>query len=404
MAAVGVVAEAHVRLDAVLADYVRKLASFLRKANRALKTASIHSLLALVRNYASHPQFKGLHEVIVDELSRIVSESDLHLSQLALSLTALLLEADPASAKPVREKLYPQVLLLVQSALLQGQALDGLTKLFAALVRGHQSVFSFADMLASLLGLAKERLVKQVYLSIGRCVSALVLNAPPADAQATVERFITQVTGDAEQQRLVSLYCLGDIGRKSDLSAHAALRTALSTLLDADNEEVRAAASYALGSIAVGNLAAFLPGILRDVQQSKRQYLLLHSIREIITDAPPTALAPHLETLMALLFDNAQSEDDGTRNVVAECLGKLAPVDPKKLIGALEAHLKVSDAEERWRLKGLFPRLAFAERRPGGPRHHCVVVQVRRIGARVGGAGRCARRSHGGAVAVPQRQ
>ncbi len=71
-----------------------------------------------------------------------MSESDLHLSQLALrfgvcvwlcvylnvpvtffafSLAARVLEADAGAAKCVKDKLYPQVLLLVQSSLLQGQ-------------------------------------------------------------------------------------------------------------------------------------------------------------------------------------------------------------------------------------------------------------------------------------------
>jgi cullin-associated NEDD8-dissociated protein 1 len=345
VAAVGVMAEARVDLSSVLVDFVRKLSSFLRKANRSLKTSSIHSLAALVRNYGTTTEFtSALHELVIEELSKIINETDLHLSQLALTLGVRILEVSPAAAKSVKDKLYPQVLLLVQSSLLQGQALDALTLLFATLVRSHQAVFTFKDLLDSLMSLSQsnQKLVKQNYLSIGRCVSAIVLNSNANDAQATVQRFITDIKGGgSEQQRLISLYCLGDIGRKSDLSAHGDLRATLSTLLDSDNEEIRAAASYALGSISVGNLSAFLPTILKDVQQSKRQYLLLHSIREIIIDAPPTALAPHLDTIMALLFDNAKSEDDGTRNVVAECLGKLAAVDPKKLIGELEKHLKV---------------------------------------------------------------
>ncbi len=42
-------------------------------------------------------------------------------------------------------------------------------------------------------------------------------------------------------------------------------------LLDFENEEIRSAASFALGSIAVGNLSAFLPSILSDIESSKRQ-------------------------------------------------------------------------------------------------------------------------------------
>lgn len=335
----------------VLADSVRKLASFLRKANRSLKTTSIHSLSSLVTNYGATPEFKGLYDVIIEELSKQVSESDLHLSQLALSLAARVLEVEPASAVSVKDKLYPQVLLLIQSSLLQGQALDALTRLYAQLVRsqGTTKVFTFREMLDSLLNLSSGgKLVKQNYLSIGRCVSALVLNVPDKqEASATIKRFIVDVTSGSDQSRLVSLYCLGDIGRKSDLSAHADLRDVFLKLLDFENEEIRAAASYALGSISVGNLTAFLPTILQDIQVSKRQYLLLHSIREIIADAPADSLQPHLDVIASLLFENSKSEDDGTRNVVAECLGKLCPVNPGKLIPQLQAHLQDANPDTR---------------------------------------------------------
>lgn len=48
------------------------------------------------------------------------------------------------------------------------------------------------------------------------------------------------------------------------------------------SEEVKSAASYALGSVAVGNLPEFLPFILNEIECTrKRQYLLLHSLKEV---------------------------------------------------------------------------------------------------------------------------
>lgn len=48
------------------------------------------------------------------------------------------------------------------------------------------------------------------------------------------------------------------------------------------SEEVKSAASYALGSIAVGNLQQYLPFVLQEIEtQPKRQYLLLHSLKEV---------------------------------------------------------------------------------------------------------------------------
>lgn len=48
------------------------------------------------------------------------------------------------------------------------------------------------------------------------------------------------------------------------------------------SEEIKSAASYALGGIAIGNLRQYLPFILREIEnQPKRQYLLLHSLKEV---------------------------------------------------------------------------------------------------------------------------
>lgn len=49
------------------------------------------------------------------------------------------------------------------------------------------------------------------------------------------------------------------------------------------SEDVKAAASYALGSLAVGNLEKFLPFLLQEITQNpKRQYQLLHALKEVI--------------------------------------------------------------------------------------------------------------------------
>lgn len=40
-----------------------------------------------------------------------------------------------------------------------------------------------------------------------------------------------------------------------------------------------------------------------------------------------------------MLFHNCECPEEGTRNVVAECLGKLTLIDPATLLGNLQQHL-----------------------------------------------------------------
>lgn len=80
----------------------------------------------------------------------------------------------------------------------------------------------------------------------------------------------------------LALLSLGEIGRRKDLSAHAGIETIVIESFQSPFEEIKSAASYALGNIAVGNLPNYLPFILNQIDnQQKKQYILLHSLKEV---------------------------------------------------------------------------------------------------------------------------
>jgi len=75
---------------------------------------------------------------------------------------------------------------------------------------------------------------------------------------------------------------LGEIGRRKDLSTHEHIENIVIESFQSPFEEIKSAASYALGNIAVGNLPKYLPFILDQIDnQQKKQYLLLHSLKEV---------------------------------------------------------------------------------------------------------------------------
>ena len=68
----------------------------------------------------------------------------------------------------------------------------------------------------------------------------------------------------------------------SDLSHNNQLLTTVIASFNHNNEEVKSAASYALGNMSLGNLKVYLPFVLKEIDQApKRQYLLLHSLKEV---------------------------------------------------------------------------------------------------------------------------
>ncbi|XP_039038225.1 cullin-associated NEDD8-dissociated protein 1-like [Hibiscus syriacus] len=94
-----------------------------------------------------------------------------------------------------------------------------------------------------------------------------------------------------------------------------------------------------------------LPFILDQIDnKQKKQYLLLHSLKEVIVRQSVDKAEfqdSSVEKILKLLFNHCESEEEGVRNVVAECLGKIALIEPVKLIPALKLRTTSSAALTR---------------------------------------------------------
>lgn len=136
----------------------------------------------------------------------------------------------------------------------------------------------------------------------------------------------------------------------SNLSSIQELPQTVISCFGATSEDVKAAASHSLGAVAVGNLDYYLPYILNEIEnQPKRQYLLLHSLKELITSLAQTPaglqqLLPSLLNIWSQLFKHCECSEEGSRNVVAECLGKLVLVNPEQLLPHLKQALTSESA------------------------------------------------------------
>ncbi|KAL8527647.1 hypothetical protein ACS0TY_005482 [Phlomoides rotata] len=338
----------HLDLSCILEHVIAELTAFLRKANRALRQATLGTLNTLIVGY-SDKIGSAAYEVIVVELSTLISDSDLHMAALALELCCTLMadkRSGPNVGLTVRNKVLPQALTLIRSSLLQGQALLALQNFFGALV--YSANTSFDVLLDSLLSTAKPpaqagAIAKQALFSTAQCVAVLCLAAGNEKCSSTVN-MLTDIlkadnSTDSAKQHL-SLLCLGEIGRRKDLSSHDHIENIVIESFQSPFEEIKSAASYALGNIAVGNLPKYLPFILDKIDnQQKKQYLLLHSLKEVIVRQSVEKAEfddSSVEKITKLLFNQCESEEEGVRNVVAECLGKIALIEPGKLVPALK--------------------------------------------------------------------
>lgn len=344
--ALTLIAGSPLRIDLrpVLAEAVPILASFLRKNQRALKLGTLAALDILVQSY-SDSVTPAMIDAVLAELPALISESDMHVSQMAISFLTTLARVHPEALAKISGAILAELMALVRSPLLQGGALAAMLDFFQALVATGTASLGYMDLLRMLTGPVYAQSAalahKQSYYSIAKCVAALT-RACPKEGPAVVGQFIQDVKNSrsTDSIRLLALLALGEVGHHLDLSGQPELKAVILDAFGSASEEVKSAASYALGSIAVGNLPEYLPFVLQEISgQPKRQYLLLHSLKEIISSASVAGLRPYVESVWSLLLTHCECTEEGTRNVVAECLGKLTLIDPETLLPRLKGYL-----------------------------------------------------------------
>ncbi|KAK0083224.1 hypothetical protein PV325_009153 [Microctonus aethiopoides] len=335
-----------INLDPIMEEAVPILGSFLRKNQRALKLCSLALLETLVCSCSSKLH-AGLLSKVTAELPPLLNESDLHIAQLTLALLSTIAISHPAALTRISESILPEILVLVKSPLLQGAALTEMLHFFETLVNAKVPGLGYRELLSMLVApVSQSVLHKQAYHSLAKCVAALT-NTRKQEAHGFVEQFIKDIQNPQNDAlHIFALLVIGEIGKHVDLSSIATLKNVILNSFSSHSEEVKSAASYTLGNIAMGNLPEYLPFILEEIEaQPKRQYLVLHSLKEIITCQSSSPLGVDLlqsfvPSIWLLLYRHCECTEEGTRNVVAECLGKLTLIDPVTLLPRLQESLK----------------------------------------------------------------
>uniref|UniRef100_A0A8C3AHQ8 TATA-binding protein interacting (TIP20) domain-containing protein n=1 Tax=Cyclopterus lumpus TaxID=8103 RepID=A0A8C3AHQ8_CYCLU len=332
-----------VDLSPVLQEALSVLASFLRKKQRSLKLSTLSCLTALLTHHAASIEPAALQPVL-SELPALVDESDMHVSQVSVSLLTSMSRACSSSLAQISSSVLPGVFRLVHSPLLQGGALASILDFLQALVVSNTSNLGYSQLLKALTdpfhSSQSSLLHRQSYQSVARCVAALCSSCP-SEAPATVAGLLQENPGSPESARVLALLCLGELGRSSSLGGSKEVQGVILEAISSTNEEVKTAASCALGGVAVGGLKDYLPFLLKEISsQPRRQYLLLHSLKEVISACPASSLSPHVESIWTLLVQHCECEEEGTRNLVAECLGKLTLLNAEQLLPRLRQQLR----------------------------------------------------------------
>lgn len=305
-----------------------------RKANRALRGSSVQALQHLVLCPATkgHIQADTAYE-IVTALQPVISANDSYLLSPALLVIAQL-QLDHRQLISSTDLIKPLCELLKKS--ITGMALESLVTLVMNV--GQTGVGK--PLMEGILGVG----VAGDPSVVGKVTGALFVSSG-GKVGVTVNSFIEELNKSSKlsppdtARQSLALAIIGEIGLR--LGAKSGLQPSIFLAQFHDEpDKVSVSAAVALGRAGAGNMSVFLPTMLNAIKQSgTRQYLLLQSIREVLHQAvaSSTDISSYEEDIWKLLFSASRLDDN--KAICAECIGRLAIMEPKTYIPKLQVLL-----------------------------------------------------------------
>ncbi|WRT63736.1 uncharacterized protein IL334_000659 [Kwoniella shivajii] len=276
----------------------------------------------------------------------------------ALQVVALILSQQPACRPAVDAQLSPKIMELIKTPSVNQHLVEALSSFFAAYVDGDQDCTTrLVPALVENLGKTNSlpdatRGGTSTYTTTAKIIGTTVAHSHrnTAGVLAMFQKVIKSPKA-TEPDVYLSLLCIGEIGRITDLSTTPDVFERSLTFFENDSEEVRSAAAFATGNLAVGAPKVFLPAIIKHIETASTEatrLLLLHGLKEVILHSSSAQLELLADTLWKPLFaDDVSTKegdigDDGIRNVKAACIGKLTTTAPGKFLPQLQELLRSS--------------------------------------------------------------
>ncbi|EPS39189.1 hypothetical protein H072_7034 [Dactylellina haptotyla CBS 200.50] len=321
-------------------DVISELGAQLRKANRALRGSSLVALRALVLNPGVQPTLtKETADELVSVLTPLLSSSDLHLCGPALQILSVLI----SSGVPLGPEIIQGIAGLGQSPLTGGplEALLGLARSATAKGQGDEILKQYLN-----LGVSGNTAV------VAKVIGSILATGADTKQSLSVSlaSFVNEIQSSTDDKRRgLALMVLGEAG----LNGHGEFSLGPDIFikqLKSKSEDVPLAAATALGLAGVGNPQQFVPAIISEFEASgsaKEQYLLLHSYKEILQHSvqKPENISAFSADIWKHLF--AAAKHDESKSIAAECVGRLAIIDPRTYIPELQQQLGDSDPAVR---------------------------------------------------------
>ncbi|GAA5932570.1 hypothetical protein JCM1841_004316 [Sporobolomyces salmonicolor] len=343
-------------LDAWVRDCLAEVSPLFRKVHRPLKIAAFECIDALLARAAAAGVPTETSSALLTDLQPLLTDQDVNLLPHALNTVATLLSIDPLSSTEIDDSILPRIFELVQSPLVQGPSLEGLLTFFQAYIKAGanpkpllKKLGASADGVKKSVEASGTQSGMQSLVTASRCIGMIMKECPDVGEDVIIENEeVVKSANSSPAALILSLLTLGEVGRIIEFGSHQPVFARIVEHFSAESEDVRRSAAFSAGNIAVGNKEAFLPTILQLIQSDdKKRYLALQALKEVILHSSPESLAAISDQLWTPLFENCEAQEEGIRNIAADCLGHLTVSNPAKYLPQLQARLSSDSRHTR---------------------------------------------------------
>uniref|UniRef100_A0AC34QER3 TATA-binding protein interacting (TIP20) domain-containing protein n=1 Tax=Panagrolaimus sp. JU765 TaxID=591449 RepID=A0AC34QER3_9BILA len=340
------------KIKSVIPELVLHFPKLLRKTSRSLKISVLNLAFALADRKEDVFSGVNLNETIA-EIPMLLNDSDLQIAQLALKLMTRLIKTQPSFIE--NNGILNAAIQLSKSSLIQTSSQKALLGYFAAVVEFGKAGM-FEQLVKEFLSIVTENAVlhKNAFITIAKCIATVSCASKNITQCVQLSQQLQQCVtkGKTDAVKILGILSLGELGRyfpevynQSSVDPAAIAISCFQT----SSEDLNMMASQALGSLAVGNIQRFLPFILNQIQElPKRQYLFIYALKELITsetvdEAGQQLFKDKMDSIWNVLIHPTNANEESTRIIVAECLGKLAMMNPEKYLSNLSQSFNSSD-------------------------------------------------------------
>lgn len=304
-----------------------ELGAQLRKASRSVRGASLETLKDLIESPAGQAHLDSdSAKILVGALSPLLTANDLHLLGPSLAVLSDLVRGGGGD---VIDSGATQAICSLTRAQLSGAVLDALLNLVKTI--GEHGVGA-----PLMQGLLKDVGVNGDATLVGKAIGTLLVAGGP-NIGVRLQDFVDELKNAQDDQRkCLALSVLGEAGLRLGPSSPLEANLFMG-FFKSKSDKVPLAAAVALGRAGAGNVHTYVPIILQALTEAGgSQYLLLHSVKEILQHASDTStdISRYSQQIWDKLLLASQEEDN--KAVGAECIGRLIIADPKNHLPSVQ--------------------------------------------------------------------